>query len=71
MPSFDAIIVDKMVDLLSSDDSTMPFSLKVKSVSEIGLINLKYMMKIVQELNKTIITSLHKSWVYFNISWIK
>ncbi|CAI9281079.1 unnamed protein product [Lactuca saligna] len=63
MPSFDAIIVDKMVDLLSSDDSTMPFSLKVKSVSEIGIINLKYMMKIVQELNKTIITSLHKSWI--------
>lgn len=26
MPSFDAIIVDKMVDLLAYDDSKMPFS---------------------------------------------
>ncbi|KAL4583789.1 hypothetical protein LXL04_008373 [Taraxacum kok-saghyz] len=63
IPSFDVIVVEKMVGLLSDDDSSMPFSLKVKAVSEIGTINLKYMMKIVEELNKSVITSLHKSWI--------
>ncbi|KAI3766530.1 hypothetical protein L2E82_16594 [Cichorium intybus] len=62
MPSFDVIVVKKTVDLLSLDNLTMPFSLKVKLVSEIGMINLKYMMKIVEELNKAIVTSLQKSW---------
>ena len=63
MPSFDVIVVERMVALLSSDDSTIPLSLKVEAVSEIGKTNLKYMLKIVQELNKAISTSLHGYWV--------
>lgn len=63
MPSFDVIVVERMVVLLSFDDSTMPLSLKVEAVSEIGMTNLKYMLKIVQELNKAISTSLHESWL--------
>ncbi|KAJ9568434.1 hypothetical protein OSB04_004400 [Centaurea solstitialis] len=62
-PSFDVIVVERMVALLSSDDSTMPLSLKVEAVSEIGMTSLNYMMKIVQELNKAIATSLHESWL--------
>ncbi|XP_024969500.1 MMS19 nucleotide excision repair protein homolog isoform X2 [Cynara cardunculus var. scolymus] len=63
MPSFDVIVVERMVVLLSYDDSTMPLSLKVEAVSEIGRTSLKYMLKIVQELNKAISTSLHGSWL--------
>ncbi|GJY16789.1 MMS19 nucleotide excision repair protein homolog isoform X1 [Tanacetum coccineum] len=63
MPSFDVIVVERMVALLSADDSTMPLSLKVEAVSEIGKTNLKYMLKIVQELNKAICTSLHEYWL--------
>lgn len=63
MPSFEVIVVERMVALLSSDDSILPLSLKVEAVSEIGKTNLKYMLKIVQELNKAICTSLHEYWL--------
>ncbi|KAK9066209.1 hypothetical protein SSX86_013530 [Deinandra increscens subsp. villosa] len=63
MASFDVIVVDRMLALLSSDDLSMPFSLKVEAVSKIGMTNLKYMLKIVQELNTAISTSLHKYWL--------
>ncbi|XP_071709940.1 MMS19 nucleotide excision repair protein homolog [Rutidosis leptorrhynchoides] len=64
--SFDVIVVDRMMGMLSSDDFGIPFSLKVEAVSKIGMINLKYMVKIVQEMNTVISTSLHKYWVNGN-----
>ncbi|KAL9999926.1 putative DNA repair/transcription protein MET18/MMS19 [Helianthus debilis subsp. tardiflorus] len=63
MSSFDVIVVEKMLPLLSSDDLSMPFSLKVVAVSKIGMTNLKYMRKIVQELNTAISTNLQKYWL--------
>ncbi|KAI7734329.1 hypothetical protein M8C21_017034 [Ambrosia artemisiifolia] len=63
MASFDVIVVERMLALLSSDDLSMPFSLKVEAVSKIGMTNLKYMLKIVQELNTTISTNLQKYWL--------
>ncbi|KAJ0755553.1 putative DNA repair/transcription protein MET18/MMS19 [Helianthus annuus] len=63
MASFDVIVVEKMLPLLSSDDLSMPFSLKVGAVSKIGMTNLKYMRKIVQELNRAISTNLQKYWL--------
>ncbi|KAL8230328.1 hypothetical protein R6Q57_000106 [Mikania cordata] len=61
--SFDVIVVERMLSFLSSDDLLMPFSLKVEAVSKIGMTNLKYMRKIVQELNTAISTSLRKYWL--------
>lgn len=63
MPTFDVIVVEKMVGMLSSDNCAIPFSLEVEAVSQIGMINLKYMHKIAQEMNTAISISLHKYWV--------
>ncbi|XP_076907312.1 MMS19 nucleotide excision repair protein homolog [Bidens hawaiensis] len=63
MASFDIIVVERMLTLLSSDDLSMPFSLKVEAVSKIGMTNLKYMLKIVQEFNTAISTNLQKYWL--------
>ncbi|KAI3786132.1 hypothetical protein L1987_45263 [Smallanthus sonchifolius] len=63
MASFDVVVVERMLALLSSDDFSMPFSLKVEAVSTIGMTNLKYMLKIVQELDTAISASLQKYWL--------
>ncbi|KAI3727280.1 hypothetical protein L1987_67093 [Smallanthus sonchifolius] len=63
MASFDVIVVERMLALLSSDDLSMPFSLKVEAISTIGMTNLKYMLKIVQELDTAISASLLKYWL--------
>ncbi|KAK1434164.1 hypothetical protein QVD17_11082 [Tagetes erecta] len=63
MASFDVIVVERMLALLSSDDLSMPFSLKVEAVSKIAMANLKYMLKLVQELNTAISSGLRKYWL--------
>nr|XP_043614238.1 MMS19 nucleotide excision repair protein homolog [Erigeron canadensis] len=61
--SFDVIVVEWMMGLLSSEDLTMPLSLKVEAVAEINMVSLKYMLRFVHKLDNAISTSLHKYWL--------
>ncbi|GMQ08521.1 hypothetical protein CsSME_00052209 [Camellia sinensis var. sinensis] len=53
-PIFKGIVVEKIVSLMSPDDSTMPLSLKLEAISEIGTTGLNFMLTIVQGLEKTV-----------------
>lgn len=60
---FNGLVVERIVLLLSYDDSTMPLSLKLEAVSEIGTTGLNYMLSIVQGLEKAILDKLSDALV--------
>ncbi|XP_059645093.1 MMS19 nucleotide excision repair protein homolog [Cornus florida] len=62
--SFKSIVVEKIVSLMSSDDFTMPLSLKLEVVSDISMTGLDSMLRIVEGLEKAIFV--HLSEVYVN-----
>ncbi|CAL5439668.1 unnamed protein product [Camellia sinensis] len=66
-PSFKGIVVEKIVSLMSPDDSTMPLSLKLEAISEIGTTGLNFMLTIVQGLEKTVFAKLSDSFVHGNV----
>ncbi|THF99081.1 hypothetical protein TEA_007038 [Camellia sinensis var. sinensis] len=66
-PIFKGIVVEKIVSLMSPDDSTMPLSLKLEAISEIGTTGLNFMLTIVQGLEKTVFAKLSESFVHGNV----
>ena len=46
--SYMRIVVEKIVSLVSLDDVTMPFPLKLEAISGIGTSGLNYMLHIIQ-----------------------
>lgn len=61
--SYMSIIVDKIVSLLSDDNFTLPFPLKLELVSEIGASGKNHMLKIVQGLEGAIFASISDFFV--------
>ncbi|KAG5537786.1 hypothetical protein RHGRI_025031 [Rhododendron griersonianum] len=64
---FKGLVVERIVLLLSSNDSTMPLSLKLKAISEIGPTGLNFMLSIVQGLEKAVFDRLSDALVHGNI----
>ncbi|XP_057432306.1 MMS19 nucleotide excision repair protein homolog isoform X2 [Lotus japonicus] len=56
--SYRRLVVEKMVELLSLDDVTLPFSLKVEALSDIGMTGMKYMLTILQGLGGAVFANL-------------
>ncbi|XP_027770955.1 MMS19 nucleotide excision repair protein homolog isoform X2 [Solanum pennellii] len=56
--SFNSIVKQKIVSLISSDDLNMPQSLKLEAVFDIGLTGKSFMLSVVSELEKTISANL-------------
>ncbi|XP_047325692.1 MMS19 nucleotide excision repair protein homolog [Impatiens glandulifera] len=62
--SFKAIVVDRVIRMLSYDDTTVHLELKLQTVTDIGMIGPTHMMCVVQALEETIFSYL--SEVYGN-----
>ncbi|KAL7140118.1 hypothetical protein ABFS83_09G100200 [Erythranthe nasuta] len=54
--SFESIVVEKIVSLISSDDPAMPLSLKLQAAFEIGETRKDIMLRVVQALDEAIST---------------
>ncbi|KAK3018930.1 hypothetical protein RJ639_003527 [Escallonia herrerae] len=67
MKSFNIIVVERIVSLMSSDDFTMPSPLKVEAISNIGQTSLTYMLRTVEEFEKTISANLSGLYVHGNL----
>ncbi|KAK2971128.1 hypothetical protein RJ640_008552 [Escallonia rubra] len=67
MKSFNIIVVERIVSLMSSDDFTMSSPLKVEAISNIGQTSLTYMLRTVQEFEKTISANLSGLYVHGNL----
>lgn len=65
--SYMGLVVEKIVSLVSLDDLTMPFPLKLEAISGIGTSGLNYMLNIVQGLEEAIYANI--SEVYVRISF--
>lgn len=61
--SFQGIVVEKIVSLLSDDDCTMPLSLQVEAVSEISMTGKDFMLQIIQGLDNAIRASFSRVYV--------
>lgn len=61
--SFNSIVRQKIVSLISSDDLNMPQSLKLEAIFDIGLTGKSFMHSVVSELEKTISASLSEIFV--------
>lgn len=62
--SYRRLVVEKMVELLSLDDVTLPFSLKVEALSDIGMTGMKYMLTILQGLGGAVFANLSEVCMY-------
>ncbi|KAJ8773454.1 hypothetical protein K2173_004284 [Erythroxylum novogranatense] len=69
--SYMDIVTEKIVSLLSSDDFSMPFSLKMEAVSVIGKSGLHYMMKITVKLEDIILIKLSECMIQGNLESAK
>lgn len=61
--SYMGVVVEKIVSLVSLDDLTMPFPLKLEAISGIGTSGLNYMLNIVQGLEEAIYANLSEVYV--------
>ncbi|XP_057505106.1 MMS19 nucleotide excision repair protein homolog isoform X2 [Actinidia eriantha] len=66
-PSFKGLVVEKIISLMSPGDSTMPLSLKLEAISEIGSTSLNFMLAIVQGLENAVFANLSNSFVHGNV----
>ncbi|KAM3380162.1 MMS19 nucleotide excision repair protein isoform X1 [Capsicum galapagoense] len=62
--SFNNIVRQKIVSLISSDDLNMPQSLKLEAIFDIGMTGKSFMHSVVSELEKTISASLSEIFVH-------
>ncbi|XP_049394231.1 MMS19 nucleotide excision repair protein homolog [Solanum stenotomum] len=62
--SFNSIVKQKIVSLISSDDLNMPQSLKLEAIFDIGLTGKSFMHSVVSELEKTISANLSEILVH-------
>ncbi|RDX83993.1 MMS19 nucleotide excision repair protein-like protein [Mucuna pruriens] len=58
--SYRSLVVEKIVELLFLDDITLPFSLKVEALSNIGMTGMKNMLTILQGLGRAVFANLSK-----------
>ncbi|XP_039690241.1 MMS19 nucleotide excision repair protein homolog isoform X2 [Medicago truncatula] len=56
--SYRSFVLDKTMELLSLDDISLPFSLKLEVLSDIGMTSMKNMLKILQGLEGAIFANL-------------
>lgn len=76
--SYMGIVVQNTLSLVHSDDCTLPFSLKLEAIFEIGASGSSHMLKIIQGLEETTLANLSDVYVCslfckknysFKISW--
>uniref|UniRef100_A0A2N9GRY4 MMS19 nucleotide excision repair protein n=1 Tax=Fagus sylvatica TaxID=28930 RepID=A0A2N9GRY4_FAGSY len=65
--SYMGVVVEKIILLVSLDDFTMPFPLKLEAISGIGTSGLNYMLNIVQGLEEAIFANLSEIYVHGNL----
>lgn len=65
--SFEIIVVEKMVSLISSDKTTMPLALKLQAFLDIGMTGPRNMLRVVQGLNEAIASSFTHAYVRFSL----
>lgn len=58
-----SFVVEKIVGFLSLDDMTMPLSLKVEALSNIGMTGMKHMLKVFQGLEQAVFANLSEVFV--------
>lgn len=66
-PSFMAAVVEKITSLLTSTDPGMPYPLKLEAVSDVGIIGVNYMLRIIQGIEVVLFTNL--SEIYVSKDW--
>ncbi|XP_061359137.1 MMS19 nucleotide excision repair protein homolog isoform X2 [Gastrolobium bilobum] len=65
--SYRSFIVEEIVEMLSHDDITLPFSLKVEALSDIGMTGMKNMLTILQGLGGAVFANLSEVHVHRNL----
>ncbi|KAK4269315.1 hypothetical protein QN277_022487 [Acacia crassicarpa] len=65
--SYRSFVVEKIVELLSLDDTTMPFPLKLEALSDIGMTGVMHMLRVLQELEGTVFANLSMIFVHRNL----
>jgi len=58
--SYRNLVVEKIVEILSLDDITLPFSLELEALSNIGMTGMKNMLTILQGLGRAVFSNLSK-----------
>ncbi|XP_038718052.1 MMS19 nucleotide excision repair protein homolog isoform X2 [Tripterygium wilfordii] len=61
--TYTRVVINKIVSLVSLDDLSMPFPLKLEAISHIGTSGLNYMLKIVEGLKEAICANLPRVYV--------
>ncbi|XP_050286018.1 MMS19 nucleotide excision repair protein homolog isoform X2 [Quercus robur] len=69
--SYMRIVVEKIVSLVSLDDVTMPFPLKLEAISGIGTSGLNYMLHIIQGFEEALFANLSEIYVHGNLKSAK
>ncbi|KAI4355583.1 hypothetical protein L6164_004341 [Bauhinia variegata] len=64
--SYRSYVVEKIVELLPLDDSSMPFSLKLEALSDMGMTGRKHMLRILQGLRETVFANLSEGYLHGN-----
>ncbi|XP_031387359.1 MMS19 nucleotide excision repair protein homolog isoform X1 [Punica granatum] len=66
-PSFMAIVVEKISSLLTSTELGMPYPLKLEAASNVGMIEMNYMLRIVRGVEEALFTNLSEIYTQVNI----
>lgn len=61
--SFESVVMEKIGFLISSNDLTVPLTLKLQTTFDIGMTGKKFMHRAVQELDKTLFDNLSQIFV--------
>ncbi|KAL3528688.1 hypothetical protein ACH5RR_008010 [Cinchona calisaya] len=69
--SFDRIVVEKIVYLISSGDPAMPLSLKMQAVCDIGMTGKNSMLTVVQGMDKAISAKFAQAYVDGNFESVE
>ncbi|XP_019196982.1 PREDICTED: MMS19 nucleotide excision repair protein homolog isoform X1 [Ipomoea nil] len=65
--SFESVVMEKIGFLISSNDLTVPLTLKLQTTFDIGMTGKKFMHRAVQELDKTLFDNLSQIFVSENV----
>ncbi|KAJ1378148.1 MMS19, C-terminal [Sesbania bispinosa] len=65
--SYRSFVVEKIVELLSLHDITLPFPLKVEALSNVGMTGMKNMLTILQGLGGAVFANLSEAYVNRNL----
>lgn len=63
-------VVDKIISLVESCDTSMPLNLRLEASYEIGTAGLNYMLRVARSLEVAVLTNISEACICYHVSFV-